>query len=160
MPVLSIIGAPCQAWLAGVGATGKEPKSAHLITNADDTRTEMNGGLLDNPHRDQAAQDCKRAPRSTVAPGSSWAGQAVASSRAQGRAESSRKSPAEPVQQGEALLDDPAVHAQPGAMLRTAAGDHGRDALLPYLRAVLVVVIAAVGVELVRALAGSPRSAA
>jgi hypothetical protein len=58
---------------------------------------------------------------------------------------------AEPVQQGDGLFDDPAVHAQPGAMFRAALGYDGCDPGLPYLLAVLVVVIAAVGVDLVRA---------
>ncbi len=61
--------------------------------------------------------------------------------------------PAEPVQQGEGLLDDPAVHAQARAVLGAAAGDDRGDALLPHPPAVLVVVIAAVGVDLIRPLA-------
>src|SRR5215472_19372468 len=50
--------------------------------------------------------------------------------------------PPEPVQQREGLLYDPAVGTQDGTMLCAAAGDHGRDALLQDLLAVLVVVIA------------------
>ncbi len=57
----------------------------------------------------------------------------------------------EPVQQGEALLDDPAVHAQPGPVLGASSRDERRDAVLPHQRAVLVVVVAPVGVEGVRA---------
>ena len=65
--------------------------------------------------------------------------------------------PPESVQRAEGLLDHPAVGAQPGAVRGAAAGDQGRDALLPYLLAVLVVVIAAVGEDLLRALRGRPR---
>jgi hypothetical protein len=64
---------------------------------------------------------------------------------------------AEPVQQGEALLNDPAVDAQPGAMLRAPAGDHRLDPGSPDLLAVFVVVIAAVSVYRIRPL---PRRAA
>src|SRR2546429_3529205 len=59
--------------------------------------------------------------------------------------------PAEPVQQGQRLLDHPAVGAQPRAMFGAAPGNHGRKALLADLDAVVVVVIAAVGVDLLRA---------
>src|SRR5512142_2368753 len=55
--------------------------------------------------------------------------------------------PAEPVQQGDGLLDDPAVHAQPGTVLCVTAGDHRGDPGLPHLGAVLVVVVAAAGVD-------------
>ena len=58
------------------------------------------------------------------------------------------------------LLHHPAVGAQPRAVRGAAAGDHGRDALLPYLLAVLVVVVAAVSVDPVRALTGPPAAAA
>ena len=51
--------------------------------------------------------------------------------------------PAEPVQQGEALLHDPAVHTQPGAMLGAAARNDRGDPGGPDLLAVLVVVVAA-----------------
>ena len=61
--------------------------------------------------------------------------------------------PAEPAQQGDGLLDDPAMHAQARAMSRVTAGDHGSDPGLADLLAVLVVVIAAVGIDLIRALA-------
>ena len=67
--------------------------------------------------------------------------------------------PAEPVQQRETLLDDPAVHAQARAMLFAAPGDHRGDPGLADLLAVLVVVIATVGVDPIRALAG-PATAA
>jgi hypothetical protein len=56
----------------------------------------------------------------------------------------------EPVQQCEALLDDPAQLAQPGTVFSAAAGDHRRDAELADQGAVLVVVVAAVGVDLRR----------
>jgi hypothetical protein len=49
------------------------------------------------------------------------------------------------VQPGEAALDDPAVAAQPGAVLGLAAGDLRFDPALPEQTAVLVVVVAAVG---------------
>ena len=77
--------------------------------------------------------------------------------------------PAEPVQQGETLLHHPAVHAQPGAMLGAAPRDDWGDPGGPDLLAVLVVVIATVGVDPIRALragrgvrvpAGWPRSVA
>ena len=58
--------------------------------------------------------------------------------------------PPEPVQQREAPLHDPPVHAQPGAMLCAAANDDRCDPGGPDLLAVLVVVIAAVRVDLVR----------
>ena len=67
--------------------------------------------------------------------------------------------PPEPVQQREGPLDHPAVHAQPGAMLGTAAGDHRGNALLTDLPAVRVVVIAAVGADPVGALAWSAAAA-
>ena len=53
--------------------------------------------------------------------------------------------PAAVVEPGEGALDDPAVAAEPGAVLGLAAGDHGFDAALPDQAAVLVVVVAAVG---------------
>ena len=49
------------------------------------------------------------------------------------------------VQPGEGAFDDPAVAAEPGAVLGLAPGDHGFDAALPEQAAVLVVVVAAVG---------------
>jgi hypothetical protein len=51
----------------------------------------------------------------------------------------------EVVQVREAALDDPALSAEAGAVLRAAAGDDRFDAALPEQPAVLVVVIAAVG---------------
>ena len=66
----------------------------------------------------------------------------------------------EPVQQCDGLLNHPAVHAQPGAMLRATAGDHGSDALLPDLLTVFVVVIAAVSVDLTGPLARAAAAAA
>ena len=65
--------------------------------------------------------------------------------------------PPEPVQQRDGLFHYPAVHAQARAMLRAAPGDNRGDPRFPGLLAVLVVVIAAVGVDLIRALAGRPR---
>ena len=59
------------------------------------------------------------------------------------------------MQQREGLLHDPAVHAQASAMLRTAAGNHRGNALVPDLPTVLVVVIAPVGVNRIRARARS-----
>ena len=56
------------------------------------------------------------------------------------------------VEPGEGAFDDPAVAAEPGAVLGLAAGDHGLDAALPEQAAVLVVVVAAVGDQRV----GSP----
>ena len=55
--------------------------------------------------------------------------------------------PLELVQPGEAALDDPAVAAEPGAVLGLAASDLGFDPALPEQTAVLVVVVAAVGAE-------------
>ena len=49
------------------------------------------------------------------------------------------------VQPGEGALDDPALAAEPGAVLGLAAGDDRLDATLPDEAAVLVVVVAAVG---------------
>src|SRR2546429_220151 len=68
--------------------------------------------------------------------------------------------PPEPVQQRDRLLDHPAVGAQAGAVLRAAAGDHRGDALAADLPAVLVVIVAAVGVEGIRALPGPSAAAA
>jgi hypothetical protein len=60
------------------------------------------------------------------------------------------------VQPGEAALDDPALAAEPRAVLGFAAGDRGLDPSAPEQPPVLVVVVAAVGDE---ALGPSPRSA-
>jgi hypothetical protein len=49
------------------------------------------------------------------------------------------------VEPGEGAFDDPAVAAQPGAVLALAAGDHRLHAALPDEAPVLVVVVAAVG---------------
>jgi DDE superfamily endonuclease len=54
--------------------------------------------------------------------------------------------------EGERLFHDPAVHAQPRAVLLAASGDERRDPGVSHLLAVLVVVVAAIGVERV----GSP----
>src|SRR5260370_12981008 len=61
------------------------------------------------------------------------------------------RGPPEPVQQRDRLLDHPAVHAQARTVLGGAPGDDRGNALLPGLAAVLVVVIATVGVDLLRA---------
>ena len=49
------------------------------------------------------------------------------------------------VKPGEGALDDPAVAAEPGAVLALPASDDRLDAALPDQAAVLVVVVAAVG---------------
>ena len=64
------------------------------------------------------------------------------------------------MQPGEGALDDPAQLAQAGAVLGVAPGDDRLDAPAPELAAVLVVVIAAVGDELLGALARPARLAA
>jgi len=53
--------------------------------------------------------------------------------------------PASVVQPGEGALDDPALLAEPRAVLGLAAGDDRLDPALPDQAAVLVVVVAAVG---------------
>jgi len=57
---------------------------------------------------------------------------------------------AEPMQQRERLLDDPAVLAQPGAVPGATAGDDRHDANSLDLLAVLVVVVRAIGEHHVR----------
>jgi hypothetical protein len=49
------------------------------------------------------------------------------------------------VEPGEGAFDDPAMVAEPGAVLGLAARDHRFDSSLPDKSAVLVVVVAAVG---------------
>jgi hypothetical protein len=66
----------------------------------------------------------------------------------------------EPLQQRDGLLDHPAVGAQARAVVCSAAGDHRRDTRLADLPAVLVMVIAAVSVDRVRALPGPAAVAA
>ena len=66
----------------------------------------------------------------------------------------------EVVQPGEGALDDPAVAAQPGAVLGLAARDHGLDPALPDLAAVLVVVVAAVGEQRLRSTTRPAKTAA
>jgi hypothetical protein len=56
--------------------------------------------------------------------------------------------PLEVVQPGEGALHHPAGAAKPGAVLGPAAGDLGRDPAVAELAAVLVVVVAAVGLDL------------
>ncbi len=68
--------------------------------------------------------------------------------------------PEKPVQQREALFDDPTQLAQPGAVLGATAGDDRRDAEFADKTAVAVVVVAAVGVDLRRLAARSPAFAA
>jgi hypothetical protein len=58
---------------------------------------------------------------------------------------------AEEVQPGEGPLDDPAALAEARAVLGLAACDDGFDAACPQRASVLVVVIAAVGDQLVGA---------
>ena len=59
------------------------------------------------------------------------------------------------VKPGEGALDDPAVTAEPGAVVGASAGDLGRDAAAAELATVALVVIAAVRVQPVRASAWS-----
>src|SRR3954453_901985 len=63
---------------------------------------------------------------------------------------------AEEVQPGEGALDDPAAGAESGSVFALATGDGGLDAPAAELSAVLVVVIAAVGDQLVGTQAGGP----
>jgi hypothetical protein len=65
----------------------------------------------------------------------------------------------EPVQQREALLDHPSVHAQPGAVFLSSTRDERCDALGSHQLAILVMVIATIGVDRVWALAWTPRPA-
>lgn len=55
--------------------------------------------------------------------------------------------PLELVQPGEGALDHPAHLAQSGAVRDAASGDHRLDAALPQQTAVLVEVVAPVGVQ-------------
>jgi hypothetical protein len=64
--------------------------------------------------------------------------------------------PAELVKPGEAALHDPALGAQPRAVVLAASGDQGLDAAGPELAAVLVVIIAPVGEQPI----GAPARAA
>lgn len=57
---------------------------------------------------------------------------------------------AEPVQMGESTLDNPAVSAQPAAMLGVPAGDQRFHSQSPDQAAVLVVVVSAVSEDDVR----------
>ena len=66
----------------------------------------------------------------------------------------------EGVQPGEAAFHDPADAAEPGAMGLAAAGDAGCDAAGAQQAPVLVVVVAAVGVDLSWLAARPPASAA
>ena len=68
--------------------------------------------------------------------------------------------PFEVMEPGEGAFDHPADGAEPGAVLGLAAGDHGFDATLADEAAVFVVVVAAVGDDLVGPAAGSAEGAA
>jgi hypothetical protein len=70
------------------------------------------------------------------------------------------KQPLELVQVGEGAFDDPSDPAEAGAVLGLAAGNHGTNASLAEESAVLVVVVASVADELVRAAPRSPDPAA
>ena len=56
--------------------------------------------------------------------------------------------PAEPVQQGQGLFDDPADLAESGAVFGATTGDDRFDTPVADLSAVAVVVLATVGVDL------------
>jgi hypothetical protein len=58
--------------------------------------------------------------------------------------------PLELVQPGEGAFDDPAVAAEPGAVLGAAAGDFGCDAAAAELATMALVVVAAVSAHPVR----------
>src|SRR5262245_19191168 len=67
---------------------------------------------------------------------------------------------AEPVRQGDGLLEDPAVDTQSGAVLGAAAGELRVDALGARQITVFVVVVGTVGAERVRVAARPAASAA
>ena len=56
-----------------------------------------------------------------------------------------KKQPSAVVQPGEGAFDDPAVAAEPGAVLGAAAGDFGCDPAAAELATMALVVVAAVG---------------
>ena len=64
------------------------------------------------------------------------------------------------VEPGEGAFDDPAFAAEAGAVLGLTPRDHRFDSSLPDEAAVLVVVVAAVGDDAVRAMSGSTGAAA
>ena len=64
------------------------------------------------------------------------------------------------VEPGEGAFDDPAVAAEPGAVLCLAAGDDRFDAALPDEPAVFVVVVAAVGEQCLGSASGPADAAA
>ncbi len=64
--------------------------------------------------------------------------------------------PFELVQPGEGTLDDPAHLAQSGAVSDAASGDHRLDAAFPQQAAVLVEVVAPVGIQAPGLAAGTP----
>lgn len=63
------------------------------------------------------------------------------------------------VEPGEGALDDPAHLAQPGAVSDTASGDQRFDTAFPQQAAVLVEVVAPVGIQAPRLTAGPPAQA-
>ena len=65
----------------------------------------------------------------------------------------------EVVQPGEGALDDPAHAAEPGAVRRPAAGDHGRDPAPAKLEQVVLVVVGTVGEHAVGSSARAPGDA-
>lgn len=65
---------------------------------------------------------------------------------------------AESVQVGERALHDPALHAEPGAVLGAPAGDQRPHAEIPHQAAVLVMVVATVRQHRVRRRRGRPCS--
>ena len=64
------------------------------------------------------------------------------------------------VQPGEGAFDDPAVAAEPGAVVGSAARDHGFDPAPPEQATLLVVVVAAVSDQAVGAPPGAADTAA
>ena len=68
--------------------------------------------------------------------------------------------PASVVEPGEGALDDPALAAEPGAVVGSAARDHGFDPAPPEEATLLVVVVAAVSDQAVGAPPGAADAAA
>lgn len=67
--------------------------------------------------------------------------------------------PLELVQPGEGALDDPAHFSQSGAVCDPASGDHRLDAALPQQTAVLVEVVAPIGIQTTGLVAGTSSQA-
>ena len=65
--------------------------------------------------------------------------------------------PASVVEPGEGALDDPALAAEPGAVVGSAARDHGFDPAPPEQATLFVVVVAAVSDQAVGAPPGGGR---